>query len=316
MREGTTPYANSVFEQPWWLDIVAPGRWGEVRVERKDKVVARLPYVLNRGHIVMPPMTQTLGIWMDDSLKKYLRGNSHLNHQKSVIYELLENLPKHRSMNICLDHNTAYVLPFRWKGCRITPSFSYRIERVKEIDSIDEIIASKTMQRHVKAAERVTVVADNTENGINTLLRLNEMTYARQGRKAPGDAELYRKIMAQSIQRGNGKILLAVDPDEVPHSGAFFLYDEKVCYYLIGGQDPEHKNDGSQNLIIRKGIDFAATVSQDFDFEGSNVEGIENFFRQYGGTQVVNYCVTKQSLFADCLEMAKPRIKRMVGYRI
>ena len=29
----TTPYANSVFEQPWWLDIVAPGEWGEVTVK-------------------------------------------------------------------------------------------------------------------------------------------------------------------------------------------------------------------------------------------------------------------------------------------
>lgn len=37
MSENTTPYANSVFEQPWWLDIVVPGLWDEVTVERKGK---------------------------------------------------------------------------------------------------------------------------------------------------------------------------------------------------------------------------------------------------------------------------------------
>ena len=42
----TTPYANSVFEQPWWLDIVAPGRWGEAVVMEGETVAARLPYVL------------------------------------------------------------------------------------------------------------------------------------------------------------------------------------------------------------------------------------------------------------------------------
>ena len=42
----TTPYANSVFEQPWWLDIVAPGQWHEVFVkDKQDHVVARMPYV-------------------------------------------------------------------------------------------------------------------------------------------------------------------------------------------------------------------------------------------------------------------------------
>ena len=28
----TTPYANSLFEQPWWLDAVAPGQWEEALV--------------------------------------------------------------------------------------------------------------------------------------------------------------------------------------------------------------------------------------------------------------------------------------------
>lgn len=312
----TTPYANSVFEQPWWLDIVAPGKWGEVTVEKKGKVIARLPYVMESGHIKMPPMTQTLGIWMDDSLKKYTRGNSHLNHQKEAVFELIEKLPKHKSMRVSLDHATSYVLPFRWRGYRIAPSFSYRIENVKDIDNLDEQIASKTVQRHVKAAEKVVVVVDNSLNGINLLLQLNEMTYARQGRKAPGNAELQRAIMEGSIENGCGQIMLAMGSDGVPHSGAFFLYDEKVCYYLIGGQNPDYKNDGSMNLILRKGIDFAASVSRDFDFEGSNVEGIENFFRQYGGKQVINYSVIKQSLLADCWEMAKPRIKRLIGYKI
>ncbi len=312
----TTPYANSVFEQPWWLDIVAPDMWSEVTVEKNGKVLARLPYVINNRHIKMPFMTQTLGIWMDDSLKKYARGNSHLNHQKEVVFSLIEKLPKHKSMCVTLDSSVSYVLPFRWKGYRIEPTFSYRIENVKEVADIDEKIAGKTVQRHIKAAEKVVVVVDNSLSGIDKLEKLNSMTYARQERKVPGNVALNRKIMIESIKNGCGQIMLAMDSNGIPHSGAFFLYDEKVCYYLIGGQNPEYKNDGSQNLILRKGIDFAAGVSRVFDFEGSNIEGIENFFRQYGGNLVVNYHVIKQSLFADCLEMAKPRIKRLIGCKI
>ena len=52
-----TPYANSVFEQPWWLDLVAPGKWDEVTVKDGERVIARLPYVLDNGVISNPIYT-------------------------------------------------------------------------------------------------------------------------------------------------------------------------------------------------------------------------------------------------------------------
>ena len=59
------PWVNSVFEQPWWLECVAPGVWGEAVVRRGDEVVARLPYALRQRFglptITQPQFTQTLG---------------------------------------------------------------------------------------------------------------------------------------------------------------------------------------------------------------------------------------------------------------
>ncbi len=39
------PWVHTPFEQPWWLEAVAPGRWGETVVERRGEIVARLPYM-------------------------------------------------------------------------------------------------------------------------------------------------------------------------------------------------------------------------------------------------------------------------------
>ena len=78
-----TPYANSIFEQPYWLDIVSPGKWREAIIyDKAGKIIARLPYVTENNRIQNPPFTQTCGIWMDDSLRKKVRGNSHLNNKK------------------------------------------------------------------------------------------------------------------------------------------------------------------------------------------------------------------------------------------
>ena len=37
----TTKYANSIFEQPWYIDVVTNGNWTELKVEEKGVVVAR-----------------------------------------------------------------------------------------------------------------------------------------------------------------------------------------------------------------------------------------------------------------------------------
>ena len=56
---------NSIFQQPWWLEVVAPGQWGEVVVKRGEEVAARMPNVNKKKYrltaLTMPPLTQTKG---------------------------------------------------------------------------------------------------------------------------------------------------------------------------------------------------------------------------------------------------------------
>ena len=309
----TTPYANSVFEQPWWLDIVAPGQWGEVTVKEGDEVVARLPYVLKKGGLVMPPLTQTLGPWMKPEYRRLQPGNTQLSKQKELIAALLEQLPPHKDFHMTFDSANDYILPYRWLGYRYEPTFSYRLSDLSDLNALYANIYQMA-KRHIKGApKRVTLSAYPTAE---MLLHLLDKTFEAQGRKWPHDRALTRRLMEQSVENGHGKLIVAQDGDGNLHSGAFLLYDEKVCYYLLGGSDSAFRSSGAQSLVLWEAIQFAATVSQAFDFEGSNVEGIENFFRQFGGGCVINYAVIKQPFLADCMELAKPRIKRLLGYKI
>lgn len=309
----TTPYANSVFEQPWWLDIVAPGQWGEVTVKEGDEVVARLPYVLKRGGLVMPPLTQTLGPWMKPEYRQLQPGNTQLSKQKELIAALLEQLPPHKRFHMTFDSANDYILPYRWLGYRYEPTFSYRLSDLSDPDALYANF-NKTAKKNIKYARNKTVLTE--EPTAEMLLRLLDKTFEAQGRKWPHDRALTRRLMEQSVENGNGKLIVAQDGDGNLHSGAFLLYDERVCYYLLGGSDSAFRSSGAQSLVLWEAIRFAASVSKAFDFEGSNVEGIEHFFRQFGGGCVINYAVIKQSLLADCMELAKPRVKRLIGYKI
>ena len=92
------PWVNSVFEQPWWLECVAPGAWGEAVVRRGDEVVARLPYALRQRYglptITQPQFTQTLGPWLAPSEGKYAR---RLEVEKNLLGQLIEMLPRFES---------------------------------------------------------------------------------------------------------------------------------------------------------------------------------------------------------------------------
>lgn len=309
----TTPYANSVFEQPWWLDIVAPGEWGEVTVKEGDETVARLPYVLQKGRITLPPLTQTLGPWMKSEYRQLQPGNTQLSKQKELIAALLGQLPQHKSFHVTFDSANEYILPYRWLGYRYEPEFSYRLTDLCDTDALYAAL-NKTAKKNIKAARNKTTLVEQPT--AKMLMDLLDKTFGAQGRKWPHDRDLTRRIIEQSVENGRGKLIVARDSEGNLHSGAFLLYDEKVCYYLLGGSDSAFRSSGAQSLVLWEAIRFAATVSQAFDFEGSNVEGIENFFRQFGGSRVINYSVIRQSLFADCMELAKPRVKRLIGYKI
>ena len=309
----TTPYANSVFEQPWWLDIVAPGEWGEVTVKEGDETVARLPYVLQSGRIVMPPLTQTLGPWIKPEYRQFQPGNTQLSKQKELISALLGQLPRHKSFHVTFDSANEYILPYRWLGYRYEPEFSYRLTDLCDTDALYAAL-NKTAKKNIKAARNKTTLVEQPT--AKMLMDLLDKTFGAQGRKWPHDRDLTRRIIEKSVENGHGKLLVAQDGEGNLHSGAFLLYDEKVCYYLLGGSDSAFRSSGAQSLVLWESIRFASTVSKAFDFEGSNVEGIENFFRQFGSGRVTNYCVIKQSFFADCLAMAKPRVKKLLGYKI
>ena len=96
-----TTQANSVFEQPWWLDTVAKDCWHEAVVrDEAGAVLARLPYVVNGGRVAMPQYTQTLGIWLAPSVREVQRGNDQFALQKSIVHDLLQQLPKSKSVDL------------------------------------------------------------------------------------------------------------------------------------------------------------------------------------------------------------------------
>lgn len=305
---------NSIFEQPWWLDAVAPNSWDCVIVKEGDEIVGRLPYVKKKrlGFRLngMPQCTQTLGPWVCCNLTNKVKA---LAKTKEIYEHLLAQIPQGWSVDLVLDHSVSFFLPFIWHGYKVEPTVSYRFSDLSDLDAIFKGIKD-TRKRIIRNAAKYLEISDS--NNVDTLIALQKMTFKRQNRKSPIPDSLIRNIDNACLEHEARKILVAQDCQGNVHAVAYLVYDDNRCYYLMGGANPDYRQSGAQSLLLWEGIKFASTVSRVFDFEGSNIEDIEKVFRSYGSDYVINYRISKLNPVLAAFDYFKPKIKRLIGYKL
>lgn len=305
---------NSIFEQPWWLDAVAPGEWESIEIKEKDQIVARWPLVKKKQFgfrlYGMPSCTQTLGPWISCNLSNYVKA---LTKKKDLYEALLKQMPSGRNVDVVLDNSASYFLPFRWAGYKVEPNLSYRFSDLTDLDKIFKGIkdSRKTV---IKNAAKILKVKAETD--VDIIIEQQKKTFERQGRKLPISEGTIRRIDEACKEHDARFILVAYDEEGNIHGASYFVYDSNICYYIMSGADPQYRNSGAGSLLIWEGIRKAAQVSKAFDFEGSNIMDIEKNFRTFGAPFVINFRIYQLNPILAAFDYFKPRIKKMIGYKI
>lgn len=306
---------NSVFEQPWWLDIVSGGMWKEIKIVNKNnECIGRLPYInkslYGSEYIGTPVLTQQLGPWF--KFENNEKNVSKLKKTKKITEEIIENLKNIKNVDLYLHHNFTYVLPFIWNGYKVEPKFSYIIDDLTNIQNIFNNFDSK-LRNLIKNAEKNLKVVYDID--INILVDLLKETFHKQNRNLPFDENLVKKVVKEAKKYNAGISVGVVADNDKVIAGGFFLYDNNVCYYLLGGKSYSANIPGSQELVIWEGIKFASQISKSFDFEGSMIPGIESFFRAFGGRPQIYFRVRKGNLYFNFLNYIKPIVKKVLNYK-
>jgi hypothetical protein len=296
-------WVNSVFEQPWWLEAVAPGRWGAVAVRKGDSVAARLPFVqqsrFGLSTIVQPPLTQTLGPWLAPAPGKYAR---RLGAEKELLSQLVDMLPPFDHFHMNLSPALTNWLPFYWAGFQASVRYTYRIEDLTDLDRVHGEF-QEHVRRGIRRAESTVWI--NHDYPLEGLLRLDARTYARQRMRPPVSHDLVRRLDAACAARNARKILGAVDAQGRTHAALLVVWDERVLYALINARDPDHETFGSNTLLYWEAIRLASAVSRVFDFEGSMLMPVEHFFRGFGGRLTPYLSISKSGIKARSLLAAR-----------
>jgi CelD/BcsL family acetyltransferase involved in cellulose biosynthesis len=287
---GVTLCAQSLFQQPWWLDAVAPGGWDAVVVIENGETIGRLPFVRKRRLgltiLTQPLLTPFLGPWVRAEAGKY---HTRLAREHEILTSLIDTLPDHDILMQSCHYSVKNCLPFYWRGFSQSTNYSYVLD---DLDDHAKIWAGfrENIRREIRKAE--CHVSIRALDDIDTFIALNRMTFERQG-MSPPSTDLVRRVDAACSARGARRMFLAQGTDGAPHAVLYLVWDHASAYYLMSGSDPRRRTSGAMSLLMWEAIKYASEVTRRFDFGGSMLQRLERFFRAFGARQVRYARVTR-----------------------
>lgn len=280
-----TPHTEpgSIFMQPWWLDIVAPGMWRFIDIEKGGDLKARWPIVQKTVKslklIEMPTLTQTLGPWIKQESDK--QESRHSNERK-MLKKLIDQLPEHDKLVVNLDLNVQNHLPFKWAGFEQTTMATYQISGEKSEKEAWNGLKS-SVRRAIKKADKELEIREHSDAKL--LYTMISKTFSRQGIPVPYSQKLLEKLTQACLERNRCRIISAVTDNGNAAVTGMFLYDDERTYYLCSGFDDDLNITGAANYFMWEGIKESLSRGVTFDFEGSSIESIERFFSSFGAEQ-------------------------------
>ncbi len=278
-----------VFHRSEWLDAVCGGRsnWDVVLLEKNNEIIASLPLFYKKKKIIgQPPLTPYLGPYI-----KFPEGQKSVTkyrYEREVLEALVGKIPDFNYLKMNFLPERTNWLPFYWNGFNETSHYTFLLNMNKQL-SLDEMKGS--IRRQIKKASKSVQVEFSDD--IDSFYQVNKLSFERQKMNIPYNLDFLKRL-DQAIQ-DQRTILFGKDDQENIHAAIYILWDYHRAYYLMGGLNPDFQNSGAKPLLFWEAIKYVSSFVSEFDFEGSMIRSIENFFSSFGATQIPYHCVWKDN---------------------
>lgn len=205
----------------------------------------------------------------------------------SVVADCLDARPE-KIVSVPFPPEIEDMQPFIWSGFKTNVKYTYQL-KIDEQASPMEMFSSKTRNSISKGLKSGLTFQLNPKD-VTEVVDLLNANAKEQGFSY--EQEVMSKLVDQAMT-SNGGVGVAMHENRMV-ACAVTLADAKQAYYFFGGVNRNSSVQGAlgvalnelMNLYRKKGLAV-------FDFEGSMIPSVENFFRGFGGKQVPYFMVTK-----------------------
>ncbi len=286
------PSLFSVFTTPEWLDIYSEqltlfGIYNESEIiigtfflyQEKRKGIA---YLTN------PPYTPHIGL-------NYLNPAEKRHQQYSITKKILEVLAQFIDSNcktfayLSLAPEIIDSQPFTWRQFNVVPNYTYQMDLLLSEAELLEAMSPKKRNAYKKAIK--DGIQTKQIDDLTILKTLITNTFERKQKNI--DLQLIDAILFQFANTNNSFCFCAYE-NETPVAAAFCIYFNQKCYYLLSGYNSNNKHNGAGIMAVYAAMLHAKKLGLSiFDFEGSMLPEVEDYFREFGGQITAYHTINK-----------------------
>lgn len=282
---------GTLFHKSYWLR--ASGQ--EFRIYgyfKGDELFAGLPIVYGVSRLGFkcashPRLTPYLGVIFKESKAKYV---AHISNEKEMSRAIAARIKEDfDSIRFNFTPSSTDLQPFIWEGFLSSVKYTYLLE----LDDLEKVWKNmdSSKRNHIRRAEKDKISVEISE-GFEELFNLVEKTFERQEKEATSRtvAFKYNEVLSQ---KGQCQSFLARNKGGKAIASVYIVWDEKRSYQLLAGCDPVEIHSGASATAIWEAIKFTKEELglNQYDFEGSMIEPVEQFFRKFGGKLTPYYSV-------------------------
>lgn len=266
--------AGHFYALHWYLDMIAK-RWDALVYGDYQWV---MPLVHNKKWGVIPYLyrpygVQQLGIFGKDPVTEEITG---------AFIKAIPSKYVHRDLYFNVDN------PF-------PANIKHRMRRTYELSlaqSYQDIYNgySESITRKLKKAKKAQLRIFENDTP-DTLILLFKNNKGNEVDFTDWHYDRMRQIMYTLIYRKMGAVWTVHDERNSPCASCFIAFTGKRMVFLFSGQDSYGRDHGALTLLIDNALMWGAERGGVFDFEGSDIPGMERYYHSFGASmrEYANY---------------------------
>ena len=289
-----SPQGNS-FALTYYMDVVAPD-WMGIEVVDNYELIAVMPLLIRKKYgmrySLQPNFVQFWGVFFDGL--DFPDAYRELSWKRKVVQLVTEQLPeKLKLFGYCMAPEFDYGFPFHWAGYDLKTRYTYRIDLTLGEEAVWQGIKRKK-KNLLRQAERDLGPVELVKDPKGLLGLIAENLAAGTGIMSQEHLDTLPKLISE--MREEGFVLQVNDKEGQPLAAGYFLDFEGKITYLVGAKKPGVPDRGAPALLLWEAMRRSFGKAEIFDFEGSMLEGVESFFRTFGGRPVPYLFIEKNDL--------------------
>ena len=291
-----------VFMCDWWLDIMCdnPENWDVcLCTDEKGQVQGALTYATYKFGfwkvVFPPPLSPFGGIWIRTTTQSSERDT--LNRRREITENLVRQLPNMPYIELKLAPDCTDWIPFFREGFRQSTRYTYQLRDISDTKLIwGQFGRSRTRNIEGLVAKQGQDLSIRAGQDLSLLLSAYQTNLSKKGVSWKFSLEKFGQMDAALVKHDKRLFFEVVDENKTVVGSKYVILSGNTAYGMLSFSTEKARKNGLGAWMTWEAIKICSAKGiKIFDFEGSMLLGVEEYFRSFGGIQTPYHHLVRTS---------------------